>query len=94
MVVRANIDAMIAMLGALGWCPPQAMPNAGPEATSGQLSASQIGYGSKMQKLFTSPQEFRSFRVVKEPDGAAAFVGGARSGQSRPSSWAPSRRSG
>jgi endoglucanase len=43
----------------------------------GHLAASQVGYGPGMQKLFTSPKRFESFRVLREPDGSVAFDGGA-----------------
>jgi len=42
----------------------------------GHLAASQVGYGPGMEKLFTSPERFTSFRVIREGDGSVAFDGG------------------
>ena len=42
-----------------------------------RLAASQVGYGPRMQKRFTSPQPFRSFTVINERSGAPVFTGGA-----------------
>jgi endoglucanase len=41
-----------------------------------RLAASQVGYAPSMAKRFSSPREFRSFRVVTEPERHVAFQGG------------------
>ena len=41
------------------------------------LAVSQVGYSPAMEKRFTSPRSFDSFRVVREPEGATALEGGA-----------------
>jgi endoglucanase len=46
----------------------------GPPAAG--LSASQVGYGPRARKEFTSPLPFESFEVRREPGGAVAFRGG------------------
>jgi endoglucanase len=51
-----------------------ATPSEAPTFT--MLAASQVGYGPTMRKEFTSPREFRSFRVVRPSDGHVAFTGG------------------
>lgn len=47
-----------------------------PPGPLSSLAASQVGYAPAMTKHFTSTREFRSFRVVRERDGAVAFTGG------------------
>lgn len=42
-----------------------------------KLAASQVGYGSTMQKHFTSPKPFTSFTVVDQQNGSTVFRGGA-----------------
>ncbi len=39
------------------------------------LAASQVGYAPGMQKRFSSPGAFGSFRVVRDADGSTAFEG-------------------
>ena len=41
------------------------------------LAASQVGYGPRMRKRFTSPSSFGSFIVIDEASGAVVFKGGA-----------------
>jgi endoglucanase len=41
------------------------------------LAASQVGYAPSMEKAFTSPRPFASFRVVSTRDGQVAYRGGA-----------------
>ena len=42
-----------------------------------RLAASQVGYGPRLRKRFTSPKPFASFSVVDVPGGSVAFRGGA-----------------
>ncbi|MFN7981783.1 MAG: glycoside hydrolase family 9 protein [Vicinamibacterales bacterium] len=42
-----------------------------------RVAASQLGYGPLMQKRFTSPRAFTSFRVIDESTGSSVFSGGA-----------------
>jgi endoglucanase len=41
-----------------------------------RLAASQVGYGPRGRKQFTSPRPFAAFQVVDERDGTVAFAGG------------------
>jgi endoglucanase len=42
----------------------------------GRLAASQVGYGPRARKQFTSPRPFESFELVSERDGSVALRGG------------------
>jgi endoglucanase len=62
---------------ALAWWPEhqraQAIPS---QPLFAHLAASQLGYAPAMQKRFSSPRPFRSFRVIQEGAETVAFEGG------------------
>ena len=69
--VRAAAKAILSV-----WPEHQRSRALPPEPFFAQLAASQLGYAPAMQKRFSSPVAFQSFRVISVGEGTVAFEGG------------------